>query len=530
MSQLVSALDLPAMPTGEQLEVIQKYLGIQLKANSISGYGKKNYYDERKEIIGKKLIIFKHPQKKREIWYMRLYVGNKKYKTISLKTSNQGLAIERALDNWRTLQNHIDEGGNVFELSTSETLNQYLLYLNELVDTKQIKKLTMTCKHTSLRKLRLFLEDYERPSQIPANVLRNYISWRRTKNWDKKKHKNNLAPPTDQTINRELSDFKGYFDWMRVNRHYLCEIDIPFMKIDWKKNNEKNPSFDVNDWLEILKYMKKWSIKRENRKEYGIFYRQLFCQFLKILANSGLRPHEALLLKWSDIVLRKKEEIEYKKVSNFGNNYEETYEFCEDTEDFSSQRNMLEYVFDTLDPEENPNGSPTRYKNTVTKMIVHIQVSPHTKTGRRLVICPAGFFFTRIKDMYVKKLGRSPSQNDFVFMNIGTSNSRKDEYVGRAITSDHFRKLWYEMIQDLRSGGGTLFDKHYTIYSCRSYFINQRLEMGVSPHLVAKLVGHSIKTMERHYEDIQLKRLEPELVEMKRRRIKQAEYELYEIS
>ena len=260
-----------------------------------------------------------------------------------------------------------------------------------------------------------------------------------------------------------------------------------------------------------------------------MFYRQLFCQFLKILANSGLRPHEALLLKWSDITIRKKQEVEYKRVANFGSDYRDLKEFYEDTEDFLSQRNMLEYVFDTLDPEENPDGLPTRYKNTVTKMIVHIQVSPHTKTGRRLVICPAGYFFARIRDMYTKKLGKAPNPSDFIFTNIGTSNSRKNEYVGRAITSDHFRKLWYEMIESLRSDEGISFVKKYTIYSCRSYFINQRLETGILPHLVAKLVGHSIKTMERHYEDIQLKHLEPELVEIKRKRLKQAEYELYEI-
>jgi len=456
-------------------------------------------------------------------------VGDKKYKTISLKTPDQSLAIERALDNWRALQNHIDAGGNVFESTVNETLDAYITYLKELVDTNQIKKVTMKCKLTSLKKLKFLLGDYDRPSQIPSNVLKNYISWRRTKNWDRQKHKNNPDPPTDQTINRELSDFKCYFDWMRANKQYLLEIDIPFLKIDWKKKDEKNPSFDIDDWLEILKYMKKWAIKSENRKEYGMFYRQLFCQFLKILANSGLRPHEALLLKWSDITIRKKEEVEYKKVANFGSDYQDLKEFCEDTEDFLSQRNMLEYVFDTLDPKENPNGLPTRYKNTVTKMMVHIQVSPHTKTGRRLVICPAGYFFTRIRDMYTKKLGKIPNPNDFIFMNIGTSNSRKNEYVGRAITSDHFRKLWYEMIESLRSVEGISFDKRYTMYSCRSYFINQRLEAGIPPHLVAKLVGHSIKTMERHYEDIQLKHLEPELVEIKRKRLKQAEYELYEI-
>ena len=66
-------------------------------------------------------------------------MGDKKYKTISLKTSDQDLATERALDNWRVLQNHIDAGGNVFEPTINETIDGYIAYLKELVDTNQIK-------------------------------------------------------------------------------------------------------------------------------------------------------------------------------------------------------------------------------------------------------------------------------------------------------------------------------------------------------------------------------------------------------
>ena len=63
------------------------------------------------------------------------------------------------------------------------------------------------------------------------------------------------------------------------------------------------------------------------------------------------------------------------------------------------------------------------------------------------------------------------------------------------------RTLWYELINDLQVDEDVHFTKAYTVYSCRSFFINQRLEMGVKPNYVAKLVGHSIKTMEKHYEN-----------------------------
>ena len=427
---------------------------------------------------------------------MRFYVGNKKYKTLSLGTSEKSYATELALDKWRTLQNQIEVGGVVFESTTQESIDQYLDQLNELVETEQIKKLTFTCKRTSLKKLRTFLRDYQRPSQIPPNVLDEYTKWRRTKNWDKKKHPNNPKPPTDQTINRELCDFKGYFDWMKKKKRYLHQIDYPFIKIDWKQSVEKNPSFDIDDWRSIVYYMRTWVRKNDNRREYGIFYRKIFCEFLKCMANSGCRPHELIKLRWTDIQIKKKDEIEYRP---------------------SGQP--------TINNEEITNES----KKVRERFIVHIQVSPDTKTGRRLVICPAGVYFRRIRDFYKDKTGSFPKPNDYIFMNIGTTNSKKMDFVGQSLSTDHLRKLWYEFMHDLKVDKDIHFSKNYTMYSCRSFFINQRLEMGVPPNYVAKLVGHSIKTMERHYENIQLKNLEPELVEVRKKQLQEADFQTYDL-
>ena len=85
-----SRLDLPSEPTPDQLEILQKYLSIQSRGSGGDGYGKQNYYIDKTSIIDKKLIIFKHKQKKKNVWYMRFYVWNKKYKTLSIGTSDKG--------------------------------------------------------------------------------------------------------------------------------------------------------------------------------------------------------------------------------------------------------------------------------------------------------------------------------------------------------------------------------------------------------------------------------------------------------
>jgi len=138
-------MDLPSNPTPEDLDLLRKYLEVQEKSSSANSYGKQNYYQDKEELMGRKLIIFRHKQKKKDVYYMRFYVGNKKYKTLSLRTSDRDLAVEKALDKWRTLQNHLESGGEVFEVTTEQSLDDYLTYLQDLVQIRQLKILTANC-------------------------------------------------------------------------------------------------------------------------------------------------------------------------------------------------------------------------------------------------------------------------------------------------------------------------------------------------------------------------------------------------
>ena len=78
-------MDLPSSPTAEQLQQIQQYLDFHRKTAKGNQYGKRGTYKDKTEVVGKKVIIFKHSQKKNDYWYMRMYVGDKKYKQVSYK-------------------------------------------------------------------------------------------------------------------------------------------------------------------------------------------------------------------------------------------------------------------------------------------------------------------------------------------------------------------------------------------------------------------------------------------------------------
>ncbi len=476
-------MDLPSNPTEEQIESIKEYLKQQKKLGSASKYRRQNFYLDKEEIMGSKLIIFKHQQMKSDVYYMRMYCGDRKYKVLSLRTDSKEIARSRCLEKWRTLQNQIDLGGNPFETTTQESIDQYLSYIEDMYETKQIRKHTYQTKKTCLKKLSIFLQPYNNPSDAPSTLLNDYVRWRRTKNWDKKYHRNNPEPPTDQTINTELSTFKGFFDWCRKKQIFVQDIEYPFIKHDHKKNIDKNPSWDDEDWKLMVMYLRSWVKRTHNingQPKKNLFYRKVFACFLKILINSGLRAHETLKLKWSDVDLKRRFDVDSK----------------------GKEREIV---------------------------IAEITVSPDTKTGSRLVICSAGIYFRQLSNIYKEEEGRIPKKSEFIFRNIGTVNSRADHFVGEPLTDTFFRKLWYECKKEFQEDKGIEFDKNYTFHSCRAYFINTRLELGVPVSVVADLVGHTIKTMELHYKNHKLRKMTNQLVEQRRNQLQENDFLTFEL-
>ena len=67
-------------------------------------------------------------------------------------------------------------------------------------------------------------------------------------------------------------------------------------------------------------------------------------------------------------------------------------------------------------------------------------------------------------------------------------------------------------------------ENHYTIYSCRSFYINQKLKLGIPPHIASKNVGHTVETVEKHYENVGLRNLTDLLVNQKRKKLSSADF------
>lgn len=421
-----------------------------------------------------------------------MHVGGKPpYKFLSLRTSDKATAIEKALDHWRNLKNHIESGGSVFEKKTSEVIDAYLQHLDELVETEQLKKHTVQCKRTGFKKLKEYLSAYEKLSDIPSDIFKDYTKWRRTKNWTKY-HKNNTKPPSDLTVNKELTDFKGFFDWCSKERIRTNDFEFPWLKIDSRKRKESSPPFTKKDIDIIQEFLPKWALDRdlaENRKNN--FYRKVFTFYFMILAQSGMRPHECLKLKWNDVEIFS----EFEKIQLTG--------------DADVDRKLLpQFPYITKHTGESFTAAKKLGRDWFEFEFLgaKIEVDIDTKTGRRIIYCPAGHEFKTLWWTYKKFAPIKPTRNDYVFQNVGTSHSKGDKHLGNPLNDTFLRRLWYEFRDYLNSKGFEL-NPAYTLYSCRSFYINQNLEAGNKPHQVAKMVGHSVSTQSKHYEAMEVKKL-----------------------
>ena len=407
---------------------------------------------------------------------MRFYLGSKRYKTLCLQTVDQSVAQELAIEEWRKILNQLEAGGTVIQKDINKCIDDYIRIIEDEVGTGKTRKHTLMGKKSSMKKLKEFLIGIKFPKDIPSDNFQGYLKWRRTQGWSKY-HNKNPKPPGDATINKELSDFNRFWkDYLIPKGYYRREIKFPFIKIKRGYYDEKNIPFTDDDWIRLVYYLRTWTRCTKNPRR-DTFYRYVFGEFLKILANSGMRPHEALLLRWGDITLKEREVTTW----------------------------------------QNKAGSAEKTHATSKELIVEIQISPETKTGKRLVISPAGVYFRRLRDHY-RKHGHPCKRGEYIFRNIGTKNQHKDKYVGKALSLANLRRLWYELTDELQ------LENHYTIYSCRSFYINQKLELGIPPHIVAKNVGHTVETMERHYEDIGIRKLTDLLVNQKRKKLDGADF------
>ena len=74
---------------------------------------------------------------------MRWYVKGGRYKIVSLKTTDKNHARDKAMRLWMEFSQQVNSGGTVFEKKIKDIIDEYITYLDKLVEVGQVKKITV---------------------------------------------------------------------------------------------------------------------------------------------------------------------------------------------------------------------------------------------------------------------------------------------------------------------------------------------------------------------------------------------------
>lgn len=275
---------------------------------------------------------------------------------------------------------------------------------------------------------------------LTQSFIESYWTWRLTY-WklatdaEKREFSNYALVPSKKTLDMEQSSLREIFGWANAHRHitFMPVVENPYAKQGIAP--KRRASFEVRDFAKLCNYMTRWVEGRGDNdvrvNARHLYQRQLLQIYVHWLAYTGMRTGEVLKLKHRDVRKRRTDEGEIE--------------------------------------------------------ILRINVSPDTKTGKRMVRSQPELLRWYKLLLEMKESGKA---DDWVF-------------------SDRFGKKndgFYKTITKLFDEAGVLYDadgEKRTAYSLRHYYAEQRLiELGTNARaydMIGTNMGTGRQYLEAHY-------------------------------
>ena len=357
-----------------------------------------------------------------------------KYKNIALDTESEAEAIElgkRDVINLEVKQAHnIPVHTKSFERAYSEWVETALTF----------KSKERRASHLSNGNGYFFEYFNQRDmGKIDEHYIDGYWPWRMQINSIREKenrlHPNAKLKPAVATLYAEKDSLNQFFKWAAKRKliTHKPEIIVPV-----KNERNRRPAFTLNEYVELRRGMRKWAMTTHPTTQQ-FYQRNLIHYAFRFCMESGLRPKELFVLKWSDI-------------SYFIDDYH--------------QRQML------------------------------ISVSPQTKTGGRECVPKQQAILTLNRwlngvvfpDGNTFPLARYTKKKDFIFANYWGDYYEAHERATKKMF-DHCN-----LLTDSHA-------RERTFYSGRHYYATERLLYGenIDAYKLAKNMGTSVEMIEKHY-------------------------------
>ncbi len=245
------------------------------------------------------LVIFRRADVKHRLWYCRMAIprerrdGANRYKTVCLKTADEGAARNAAFDQDAELRFKIKHEVPVFQRVFSQVAKEYLAFQEERKDAGQITRHAWRVLDSHVR------------ARLNPYVGTNQITLIKQDKWDKYPiwRQNNGegrsgGRVSDATVRSEMGTFRSIMAFA-AKKQYIRESQVFSGKLPISK--AKREEFTPEEYRALHTYARKWI--KEARDKRGTWARTIAYNFMLIMANTGMRPSEARNLLWRDVNL-----------------------------------------------------------------------------------------------------------------------------------------------------------------------------------------------------------------------------------
>jgi integrase len=414
-------------------------------------------------------VVFSYADKP-TVFYYREPIGNKKYRYKRIPNATTlAEAIANAFVVYEQMRNE-----PIVERSTTSikqdarvtfhsAITKYLETIDNKVTANQLSPSTYERYYYALTKhVEPYLKDkgIEFTDQMRVDTLDDYVVFRKG--------------ASKLTVQKELSITKAFIDHYLI-RHQLIEPSVAMSRdlipkvIVKQVDLDANPSIRPEDWIAINKYIRYDYIRqaKEHNSPRVLHWRMLMWTFIMLLRYTGARPNELRSLRWKDV-----------EIVNVGR--------------YSHSQNKQ-----------------------VDRLIAYITLRD-SKTGTiREVPCngaDALLRWMKYRVTYCKSLGQMEGVNSpqhYVFCNPHDDNKPYAH-----VSYFNAWKVILSGVQD-KLRGNKFSSRGYTLYSFRSSYVEQMLMKGIDVHVVARLAGHSVSTLMRHYNRLDVRMKTADITEIK---------------
>ena len=444
-------------------------------------------------VLGGRGAVIEYANRPGKFFYRELVEGCRRYKSVLIKNARtiqeaERLAIE-AYDilreessgsfdkqnkshniNANRHSNRLSikaEFQEVKKLNIAEAVREFLQIQAEKLEAGQIKYSTLKEKKQVLEThLMGYLnsENIQYISQINIQSFEHYLLYRKV--------------ASKLTRRKELVIIK-HFIHSHLVKNKLIDTDIGLDKeliprVSVKKQDlDANPAINSSDWRILNNYMRlKYVKSAESHPRKGVeYWRRLFYAFTLVAKNTGCRPNELLNLQWKD--------VEFEDLGTISKS------------------------------------SPKKEERLIAHLIVRA-----SKTGEQREI-PANvgevlknwLFYQRD---YIKEHRPNLSVNRSTLV-FGNPNNEM-----RAYSYSTYTAAWKKIMDEINDKikGHKFSSRKYTIYSMRSTYIENKLINGMDIFLLARLCGHSVAMLMKHYERIDVRKRADEITHIDLSKIK----------